>query len=82
MRVLRQSFRLVLIVAPQAFADYPARRLYALTDANLLLIDAEGTRAATARRMRDVVLAAGGDLLGFVFTSRRRLVPETLLKWL
>lgn len=80
--VLRQSFRLVLLVAPANFAAYPARRLCSLADANLLVIDAARTRAPTARRLRDVVLAAGGDLLGFVFTSRRRFIPEPVLKWL
>ena len=79
---LRQSFGLVLFVAPTAFADYPARRLYPLVDANLLLIDAESTRKAAAHRMREVVLGAGGDLLGFVFTSRRHFIPERILKWL
>ena len=80
--LLRQSFRLVILVAPHAFADYPARRLYGLADANVLLIDSAHTRPPTAQRMREVVLAAGGDLLGFVFTSRRRYIPEPLLKWL
>ena len=80
--LLRQSFGLVILVAPHAFADYPARRLYPMADANLLLIDSVETRAATAERMREVVLAAGGHLLGFVFTSRRHFIPEPILKWL
>ena len=80
--VLRGSFGLIVFVAPHAFADYAARRLYPLADVNVLLVDSATTRTATAQRMREVVLAAGGDLLGFVFTSRRHFIPEPILKWL
>jgi hypothetical protein len=59
-----------------------ARRLHGLADASILIVQAEATRAPAARRMREVVLASGGDLLGFVFTGRKRHVPEAIYRWL
>jgi uncharacterized protein involved in exopolysaccharide biosynthesis len=80
--LMRRAFGRVILVAGREFDAYGARRLYGLADANILLVQAEATRSPTARRMREVVLASGGDLLGFLFTGRRHHIPERVYRWL
>lgn len=80
--LMRGAFGRIVIVAGRDFEAYEARRLYGLADVNILLVRAEATRVPIARRMREVVLASGGDLLGFVFTERRHHIPEAIYRWL
>ena|GEM_PF-6365427 len=80
--LMRGAFGRIVLVASRDFEAPDVRRLYGLADANILIVQAEATRAPAARRMREVVLASGGDLLGFVLTGRRRYVPEALYRWL
>ncbi|MES2862032.1 MAG: hypothetical protein V4701_11195 [Pseudomonadota bacterium] len=80
--LMRGAFGRIVIVASRDFEAHAARRLYALADANLLMVRSEATRAPVARRMREVVLASGGDLLGFVFTERRHHIPQAIYRWL
>lgn len=80
--LMRGAFSRIVLVGARDFDLPDARRLYGLADANILIVLAEATRAPAARRMREVVLASGGDLLGFVFTGRRRHVPEAIYRWL
>ncbi|WP_428152366.1 exopolysaccharide transport family protein [Brevundimonas sp.] len=79
--LMRGAFGRVVVVASRDFEAPEVRRLYGLADANILILQAESTREPAARRMREVVLASGGDLLGFVLTGRRRYVPEALYRW-
>ncbi len=80
--LMRGAFGRIILVAGRDFEAHGARRLYPLADANILMVRSEATRAPIARRMREIVLASGGDLLGFVFTGRRHLVPEAIYRWL
>lgn len=82
LELLRGAFSRIVLVAGQDFDGPDARRLFPLADANLILVQAERTRTPAARRMVEVVLAAGGDLLGFVFMDRRRHIPEAIYRWL
>ena len=79
---IEPHFDRILIVARKDFSQYAARRLYALADANVLVVRAEKTRALAARQLKETVLAAGGDILGFVFTFRGYYIPEALYRWL
>lgn len=80
--LMRGAFGRIVIVASREFETHGARRLYPLVDANILMIRSEQTRAPVARRMREVVLASGGDLFGFVFTERRHHIPQAIYRWL
>lgn len=82
LQLMRGAFARIVIVGARAFDTPDARRLHGLADANILIVQAETTRAPAARRMREVVLSSGGDLLGFVFTGRRHHVPEAIYRWL
>jgi uncharacterized protein involved in exopolysaccharide biosynthesis len=78
---LRRRFQQVIVVAPQEFGGYAARRLYPLADAHLLTVRAERTRAPALRALREAVLSGGGDILGVVFTRRRFYIPERVYRW-
>jgi uncharacterized protein involved in exopolysaccharide biosynthesis len=80
--LMRGAFARIVLVGAREFDMPDARRLHGLADASILIVQAEATRAPAARRMREVVLASGGDLLGFVFTGRRHHVPEAIYRWL
>ncbi len=82
LNLMRGAFDRIVVVASSEFEAHAARRLYGLADANILVVRSEATRAPVARRMREVVLASGGDLLGFIFTERRHHIPEAIYRWL
>jgi len=46
------------------------------------VVRAEVTRSPAATRLRDLVLEAGGGLLGFVFTGRKYYIPRWVYRWL
>lgn len=79
---LRQHFDIVLVIGPDDMSDYAARRLSGLVDANLLVIRSEHTRAPVAAQLRDAVLSAGGNLLGFAYTARKYHIPAGIYRWL
>jgi uncharacterized protein involved in exopolysaccharide biosynthesis len=80
--VLRTKFKRLLMIAPRDFESYGARRLYALADAHLLVVRSEKSRAPVLRRLRDVILTSGGDILGMIYTHRRFYIPEVVYRWL
>ncbi len=79
---LRARFDKVVVIAPPPTNSHVSRRVAALVDANVIVLRAEQTRAPAAQRLRDVVLAGGGDLLGFVLTGRRFHIPKAIYPWL
>jgi succinoglycan biosynthesis transport protein ExoP len=82
MEVLRGAFGRIVVVGRADVEAPDARRLHPLVDATVMLVAAERTRGPVASKMREAVLAAGGDLLGFVFTGRRKHIPEAIYRWL
>ncbi|WP_236025150.1 exopolysaccharide transport family protein [Arenibaculum pallidiluteum] len=79
---LRGRFDKVVVIAPPPTVSHVSRRVTGLVDANVLVLRAEQTRAPAALRLRDVMLASGGDLLGFVLTGRRFHIPKAIYRWL
>jgi uncharacterized protein involved in exopolysaccharide biosynthesis len=82
MEVLRGAFGRIVVVGRAVVEAPDARRLHPLVDATVMRVGAERTRGPVALKMRETVLAAGGDLLGFVFTGRRKHIPEAIYRWL
>lgn len=82
MEILRGVFGRIVVVGRADVEAPDARRLHSLVDATVMLVAAERTRGPVALKMRETVLAAGGDLLGFVFTGRRKHIPEAIYRWL
>jgi hypothetical protein len=79
---LREQFARIVVIAPADYESYGARRLNALVDAHLILVRAERSKAPVLRHLKEVILASGGDLLGFIYTHRRFYIPEQVYKWL
>ncbi len=79
---VRKRYDVVLINSPSPIQSHVARRLSSLVDATVVVLRAEHTRVPAAQQLRDIVLNAGGDLLGFVFTMRRYYVPKKVYRWL
>jgi len=51
-----------------------------LREGLVLVVEAEETRSAVAKKVRDQILMQEGNLLGMVFTKRRLYIPESLYK--
>jgi hypothetical protein len=77
---LRQRFEMVLVIAPSDPAETTIRRVAGIVDANILVLRAEETRGVIAARFREIILAAGGNLAGFVFIGRKLYVPAWLYR--
>jgi uncharacterized protein involved in exopolysaccharide biosynthesis len=77
---LRQTFDIVLVIAPSDLSQPMVHRLARSVDANLLVLHAERTRGPAAARFREMILEAGGNLAGFVFVDRKFYVPRWLYR--
>ncbi len=82
MAQLESRFDRIVLVSNSNHAGYAAKRLYALADANIVVVRSEKSRAPVIRQLIDTVLDAGGDLLGIVYTGRKYYVPESMYRWL
>ena len=78
---LRQRFGMLLLIAPADVSGHAVHRLAVMVDGNIVILRAEQTRGQVARRLRDSVLTAGGNMLGFIFVDRKYYIPTWLLRW-
>jgi Mrp family chromosome partitioning ATPase len=77
---LRNDFELVLIDSPPLERSGDAIVLALDVDTNLLVIEAERTRSAAARDLRDRILEVGGVIGGVVLNQRRCHIPDFILR--
>jgi Mrp family chromosome partitioning ATPase len=77
---LRKDFDLVLIDSPPLERSYDGVVLAADVDTSLLVVEAERTRAASVRNLRDRIQDMGGHVAGAVLNKRRRHVPDFLYR--
>jgi len=75
---LRKDFDLVLIDSPPVARSYDGIVLAVDVDTTLLVVEAERTRAASVRNLRDRIQDMGGQVAGAVLNKRRRHVPKFL----
>jgi Mrp family chromosome partitioning ATPase len=81
LKQLQDTFDYVLIDAPGSSVCGDATALGQLSDAVILVIEANRTRRLTARRAKETFEAAGVRLLGTVLTNQSSPLPRQLLKW-
>jgi len=81
LRDLVGQYDMIIVCAAPQSAMYLTRRFAAAVDTNLLVVVGERSRVPAVAWLRDVVLEAGGNLLGFVFTSRKLYLPRWLYRW-
>lgn len=79
---LRAEYDVVVVAGPAQGFSPITQRLASIVDANVMLVRSEVTRAPAATRLRDMILEAGGGLLGFVFTGRKYYIPRWVYRWL
>ena len=79
---LRQSFDLVVIASPAASEAPMGVLLSRFVDGNILVLEANRTRAPIAAELRDALSASGGAVVGAVLTRFRSHVPRFLRRWL
>jgi uncharacterized protein involved in exopolysaccharide biosynthesis len=79
---LRRQFSLLLLIAPAEFSGTAVNRLATMVDASVAILLAEKTRGPVAQRLRDTIVTAGGNMLGFIFVGRKYYVPSWLMRWM
>jgi Mrp family chromosome partitioning ATPase len=75
---LRDEFEYILIDAPGTRVCGDAQLLSLVADAAILVIEANSTRRLTARKAKEILDAAGVQLLGAVLHNRSFPIPERL----
>ncbi len=79
---LRGSFDLVVIASPAASEAPMGVLLSRFVDGNILVLEANRTRAPVAAELRDALSASGGAVVGAVLTRYRSHIPRFLRRWL
>lgn len=77
---LRSAFSFVLIDAPGVSDGGVAAMLGQIADGTVLVIEADSTRKAAARRAKQAMEAMNVRLLGTVLNNRRFPIPEKLYR--
>lgn len=76
--VLRASFEFVVIDSPSLERSFDGIVLAKDVDTNLIVIEAENTRAAVAQNLRDRILEVGGTVAGTILNKRRFHIPAAI----
>jgi Mrp family chromosome partitioning ATPase len=79
---LRKEFGYLLVDAPPLGIDIMTWLLGQVADGVVLVLEANATRRATARRAKENLEAANVPLLGTVLNNRTFPIPEKLYRWL
>jgi hypothetical protein len=77
---LRNEFEYAVIHGPEAGISSEAALLGQLADGIILVLDAHGTRKATARKIKETLEAAKCRILGTVLSERTFPVPERIYR--
>ena len=76
----RSSFDLVLIDSPAIQRSSAAIEVARLADLALVVVEAETTRVAVARRLVERIEGAGGQVVGAVLNKREFYIPRFIYK--
>lgn len=79
---VQREFGFVLIDAPACVISSQAMLLGQLSDALILVVEADETRRATAARVKEGLQKTGVRLAGTVLNNRSFPIPKALYKWL
>ena len=81
-KIVREQFSLILIDSSPASVTADSMALCETVDGIVLVVEAEKTRSAVVKKVRDHILMQEGNLLGMVFTKRKMYIPEFFYKFL
>lgn len=79
---LRQSVDLTIIDSPPASEAYDGVAVSGVSDAVVLVVEAENTRVPVVQDLRDRISTRGGNLVGVVFNKRRYHIPQPIYRLL
>jgi Mrp family chromosome partitioning ATPase len=79
---MRQRYDVLLILVSTESSAHIMLRFARMVDANIMVVRAEQTRGVAAAQLRDTILSAGGNILGFVFVGRKFYVPAWVYRWI
>ncbi|WP_158932292.1 hypothetical protein [Acidisphaera sp. S103] len=79
---MRQRYDVLLILVSTESSAHIMLRFARMVDANIMVVRAEQTRGVAAAQLRDTILSAGGNILGFVFVGRKFYVPAWIYRWI
>jgi hypothetical protein len=77
---LRNDFEYAVIHGPASGASSESALLGRLADGIILVIEANTTRRATARKIKETLVGAGSRILGTVLSERTFPVPEEIYR--
>jgi Mrp family chromosome partitioning ATPase len=81
-KIVREQFSLILIDSSPASVTADSMALCETVDGIVLVVEAEKTRSAVVKKVRDHILMQEGNLLGMVFTKRKLYIPEFFYRFL
>jgi len=81
-KAIQLQFSTLLVISAAETSAQLARKMGALVDANVVVLHAEHSRSPVVVRLRDMILAGGGNILGFIFVDRKYYVPTWLYRWI
>lgn len=81
-KMVREQFSLILIDSSPVNVTADSLALCETVDGIVLVVEAEKTRSAVVKKVRDQILMQEGNLLGMVFTKRKLYIPDMLYKLL
>ncbi len=79
---LRQEYTVIICDLPPVLEQSPARRIAAMMDGVVLVVEAEKTRSEVANKAREALLQADSNIIGIILNKRQFHIPEWLYKTL
>ncbi len=81
-REARRNYDVVLVDCPALERSSACLIFAPLVDMNLVVIEAEATRAAVARNMIERIEGAAGEVAGAILNKRGFYIPRAIYSWL
>lgn len=80
--VLRASFDMIVVDSPSLQTAFEGVMLAPQMDANLIVVEAEATRAAVVQNLRDQLMEVGAPIAGVVLNKRRFHIPGFIYRYI
>lgn len=81
-REARRNYDVVLVDCPALERSSASLIFASLVDMNLVVVEAEATRAAVARNTIERIEGAAGDVTGAILNKRAFYIPRAIYSWL
>ncbi len=79
---LRKKFSFILVSSSPVSETVDGLALSSKVDGVVLVVEAEKTSSHVAKKVKEKITQAGGNLLGMVFNKQKFYIPSWVYKWL